>query len=45
MGAGRTFEIYRYDQGMDATSHSQVFKIERTVNDRMLVDVLIRLNA
>lgn len=45
MSGARTFEIYRYDPDKDATPHSQVFKIERTVNDRMLLDVLIRLKA
>ncbi|BCZ84991.1 succinate dehydrogenase iron-sulfur subunit [Paraburkholderia terrae] len=45
MSGARTFEIYRYNPDKDATPHSQVFKIERTVNDRMLLDVLIRLKA
>lgn len=45
MSETRTFEIYRYDPDKDAPPHSQVFKLEVTVNDRMLLDVLIRLKA
>ncbi len=39
----RTFEIYRYDPDKDKAPYMQTFQIELEENDRMLLDVLIKL--
>jgi len=41
----RTFEIYRYDPDRDARPYMQTYEIAVTPNDRMLLDVLVRLKA
>lgn len=39
----RTFEIYRYDPDKDKAPYMQTFQIQLEENDRMLLDVLIKL--
>jgi succinate dehydrogenase / fumarate reductase iron-sulfur subunit len=41
----RTFEIFRYDPDRDAQPYMQTYEIEVNPNDRMLLDVLVRLKA
>ena len=45
MSDTRTFEIYRYDPDRDARPYMQTYEIAVTPNDRMLLDVLVRLKA
>jgi succinate dehydrogenase / fumarate reductase, iron-sulfur subunit len=41
----RTFEIFRYDPDRDPRPYMQTYEIEVTRDDRMLLDVLVRLKA
>ena len=45
MSETRTFEIFRYDPCRDPKPYMQMYEIEVTPNDRMLLDVLVRLKA
>ncbi|MBS3995954.1 MAG: succinate dehydrogenase iron-sulfur subunit [Hydrogenophaga sp.] len=40
-----TFKLYRYDPDLDARPHMQTLEIEVKPDDRMLLDVLMRLKA
>lgn len=40
-----TFKIYRYDPDVDAKPHMQALELEVDPDDRMLLDVLMRLKA
>ena len=40
-----TFKLYRYDPDIDARPHMQTLEIEVKPDDRMLLDVLMRLKA
>jgi succinate dehydrogenase / fumarate reductase iron-sulfur subunit len=41
----KIFEVFRYDPERDPAPHMQTFEIESTPDDRMLLDVLVRLKA
>ncbi|UGS88479.1 succinate dehydrogenase/fumarate reductase iron-sulfur subunit (plasmid) [Ralstonia wenshanensis] len=45
MSDTRVLEVYRHDPDSDAQPHMQAFNVELTPDDRMLLDVLIRLKA
>ena len=45
MSETRTFEIFRYDPDRDPKPYMQMYEIEVSPNDRMLLDVLVRLKT
>lgn len=45
MSDTRVFEVYRYDPDSDVQPYMQAFDVELKPDDRMLLDVLIRLKA
>ncbi|TAM05745.1 MAG: succinate dehydrogenase iron-sulfur subunit, partial [Paraburkholderia sp.] len=45
MSGTRIFEIFRYDPDRDSAPYMQTYEMETTPDDRMLLDVLVRLKA
>ncbi|WP_296663211.1 succinate dehydrogenase/fumarate reductase iron-sulfur subunit [Paraburkholderia sp.] len=45
MSGTRIFEIFRYDPDRDSAPYMQKYEMEITSDDRMLLDVLVRLKA
>lgn len=45
MSDTRTFEVYRFDPDRNTKPYMQTYELETNPDDRMLLDVLVRLKA